>query len=531
MTDVEKQLRSLLRARTAVISHLDLRDVLQAIVESAVDLLDARYGALAVMGPDAQVDDFVHVGMPAEIERLLEHPPRAIGVLGAVLEADGVLSIRDVATDPRTAGFPAHHPEMHSFAGVAIRVRGEVFGNLYIADDHAGGFDVGATEALESLAATAGIAIDNARHFAEAERREAWTAAAAELTSTLLGGHTVNAPTLLAERVSELTGAPIVVVAETLDADNVCLDVVVGDDTDHLQGLVTASAGTLIGDALDADSVTVRAGGEFIDIRLGPWFAVPLTTPSGHPAVLLVARDRDQLPFPPTTIELTEDLASRASIAFELARARADQERLAVHEDRGRIARDLHDHVIQRLFGAGLSLQSLSASTTDEHVRHALPEQIDALDQAISEIRTVIFALRQRGDAQPTLRHRVIDLISEFEPHLVHTPRLMFGGTVDLSVRDELADDVVAVVREALSNIVRHAQARHVRVVITAREHEVSVEVTDDGVGLPGESTRRSGTGNLEARALARGGAFRIETLPTGGTALRWSAPTEQESP
>lgn len=529
MRDVERQLRSLLQARTAVISHLDLHGVLQAIVDSAAEMLDAQYGALAVLR-EGEVEDFIHTGLAPGVEEKLDHPPRPVGVLGAVLAAHGVVSVPDVTADPRTLGFPQHHPTMRSFAGVAIRVRGEVYGNLYVADERQGGFDDSATEALEQLAATAGIAIDNAHNFEEAQRRAAWTAAAAELTHTLLGDQVVDAPTLLVERIASLTGAPLVVFAETLDDETLCLDVVAGEGTSHLQGLVTESAGTLLARALTAESVVIDDDGEIVDIPVGPSFGVPLTTLAGRSAALFVARRPGGRRFTQTTIDLTADLVSRARIAFELARARADRERLALVEDRGRIARDLHDHVIQRLFGAGLSLQTLSAGTTDDHVRDALPEQIDALDQAISEIRTAIFALRQPPQEQVTLRHRIIDLITEFEPLLVHTPRTMFGGTVDLTVRDGLADDVVAVVREALSNIVKHADARHVRVVITARDGEVIVEVTDDGVGVPADSTRRSGIGNLAERAQARGGTFEIGPVPGGGTGIRWTATTKESS-
>ncbi len=529
MSDVERRLRELLHARASVISHLDLRGVLQAIVASAAELLDAPYAALSVLRTDGEVEDFFHVGISPDTAARLPHPPRPVGVLGAVLRADDVVSVADITKDPRSQGFPAHHPPMRSFAGVPIRVRDEAYGNLYVAHDAPGGFDDTALEALRSLAVTAGIAIDNAHKVEEVQRRAAWNQAAAHLTQTLLGGQVVHAASLLAESVAALTEAPFVAVAESLDADTACLDVVVGDGTAHLQGLVIDAAGTIVSEALAAEKVLLRETGTLVDVELGPSFAVPLTTPAGRPATLLVAREPGGRAFAASTVDLAQDLASRASIAFELARARADRERLALIEDRGRIARDLHDHVIQRLFGAGLSLQALSVGTVDDHVRQALPEQIDSLDQAIAEIRTAIFALRQRPQDQQSLRHRIIDLVGEFEGLLVHTPRTMFAGTVDLTVRGALADDVVAVVREGLSNIVKHAHARHVRVMVAARDAQVTVEVTDDGVGAPADPDRRSGIGNLAERARARGGAFTLTPGPAHGTVLTWTVPVTEE--
>jgi signal transduction histidine kinase len=208
---------------------------------------------------------------------------------------------------------------------------------------------------------------------------------------------------------------------------------------------------------------------------------------------------------------------------MQLGAARASQQQIQLFEDRARIARDLHDLVIQQLFGAGLELQTILGSQSEPATVQRLAKTIDAIDEAISQIRTVIFAISRRDEAAPSIRHRLLDIAGECGASLPRTPSVSFSGAVDLLVRDDLADDVCAVAREALTNVVKHAQAHTVNASLAVGQQRVVFEVIDDGVGL-GPTTRRSGLANLENRAIARGGTLSVES-GADGTRLTWTVP------
>jgi signal transduction histidine kinase len=226
---------------------------------------------------------------------------------------------------------------------------------------------------------------------------------------------------------------------------------------------------------------------------------------------------------------MAADFASQASVALELAAGRVDRQRLAILEDRSRIARDLHDNVIQRLFGAGMSLQAVSGAIPDLSVRSLIAQQVQALDAAISEIRAAVFTLNAERSESPSLRHRVIDMLGEMENMFIEQPRVTFSGAVDLMIDDSLADDVVAVIREGLCNIARHARATHILISVTVEASQATVRLEDDGEGVPRMRTRSSGTANLAARASARGGRFSLERRVPCGTELLWDVPLSIE--
>jgi signal transduction histidine kinase len=207
---------------------------------------------------------------------------------------------------------------------------------------------------------------------------------------------------------------------------------------------------------------------------------------------------------------------------MELAQARADQQRLVVLQDRERIARDLHDHVIQRVFGAGLALEGIAGSV-EPAVALRLVAVVEDLDVTIRQIRDLIFRL-QLPEAGRTLRSAVLDVAGEAAAVLGFAPDVSFIGPVDTATGDALVDDVVAVTREALSNVVRHAHASHAAMTVSAVAGELTVLVSDDGVGL-GDITRRSGLDNLTRRALRHGGTSELGSCRTGGTELRWTVP------
>ena len=531
------RLRSLLQANRVVVEELELEQVLRRIAEAAVALVDARYGALGVIAPDGHLEQFIHVGMAPEDADAIGHLPDGHGLLGAVIDERRPIRLEHLSGDPRSAGFPEHHPEMDGFLGVPIRVRDEVYGNLYLTNRVGGPFSQEDEELIVALAATAGVAIDNARLFDETRRRQRWSAALAEVTSALLSGGSDDVLAVVADRVASVIDADLVCVVVPLDEQTLLIDTARGDGSAELLGRQYPSADSLVAAALDSGQVVSSdgqtAGPLLADRQVqGPMVAIPLLAFGRPLGALTISRAEGGSGFTAAELEMAADFAVQASVAIELARGRADRQRLELVEDRNRIARDLHDHVIQRLFGSGMSLQAI-ASTAPDATRSAIARQVDAIDAAISEIRTAVFALTSRSATAPALRHRVLDVVAEASSGLESSPRLTFGGAVDLLIDGELADDVVAVVREGLSNVARHAAATTADVSIVVDDERVVVTIDDDGTGVPKGADRSSGTANLRERAMRRDGEFELAARDGGGTRLRWVAklPTGEENP
>lgn len=535
------RLRSLLQANRIVVEELELEQVLRRIAEAAVSLVGAQYGALGVIAPDGHLEQFIHVGMADEQAAQIGHLPEGRGLLGAVIDERRSIRLEHLGDDPRSAGFPAHHPEMDGFLGVPIRVRDEVYGNLYLTNRVGGAFTPEDEELVTALAATAGVAIDNARLFDDSRRRQRWSAALAEVTSALLSGASDDVLGVVADRVASVIDADLVCVVVPFDEEQLVVDTARGEQSSELSGLRYPSEGSLVSSALESGQVAVASepGAEAASVTTpdgrhawGPTVAIPLMAFGRPLGALTISRAVGSSRFTSAELEMAADFATQASVAIELARGRADRERLELVEDRNRIARDLHDHVIQRLFGSGMSLQAI-ASTAPEPTRAAIADQVDAIDAAIAEIRTVVYALTSRATASPALRHRVLDVVAEAASGLASAPRLTFGGPVDLLVDGPLADDVVAVVREGLSNVVRHAAARSATVSIVVDQRLVSVTIDDDGRGMAHASRRSSGTANLRARAEQHGGELTLIGREAGGTRLSWTAilPPHEEQP
>jgi signal transduction histidine kinase len=523
------RLRSLLQANRAIVEELDLVKVLRRIVEAGLSLVDAQYGALGVISHDGQLEQFVHVGMPDKTAKLIGHLPEGHGLLGAVIEQAETIRLEHLSEDPRSVGFPDHHPPMDAFLGVPIRVRDKVFGNLYLTNPKSGVFTREDEDLVSALAATAGIAIENARLFDETQRRQRWSSALADVTSVLLSGEAADVLAVLAERLAVVIDAELVsVVVPGPEEGTLLVDTARGTDADTVTGRIYPAEGTLAGRAMASGTIAstdAEGVGEHVDGQpgAGPTIALPLFAAGKPLGVLAISRSPGAPRFSDAELGMATEFASQTGVAIELTRARADRQRLDLVDERSRIARDLHDHVIQRLFGTGLALQSLAAS--DPAHSSALLDQVDAIDAAISEIRTAVFTLSQRRRTENgSLRHRVLDTANEVASALGSPPRLTFAGPVDLLIRDDFADDVVAVIRESLSNVVRHASATVVEVEVTADGDTVSVTVDDDGVGVPDAPVRASGTSNLAERASARGGAFTMTRREDGGTRARWTA-------
>lgn len=526
--DTQGRLRALVRANRAVVSHLELPVVLRAIIESAVELVGARYGALGVIAEGGGLEQFIHVGMSDDAVARIGHLPEGHGLLGALIDDPRPIRLDSIADDPRSSGFPEGHPPMTAFLGVPITVRDAVYGNLYLTDPVAGGFTEDDEQLVKALAANAGFAIDNARLYAETVARQAWSASAAEMTASILGSEAEQSHEELATRAATLVGARAVFV----------LGFDLHDDTFRVLG-ASGAAGDLDPTTTNSRVRSAIEGAqptrldELGGIRLaddrssGPALVIPFDGKTGDREVLIAVRAIGDPAFSTFELERTVTFARQAALAMELAEARADRERVVLLEDRARIARDLHDHVIQQLFGAGLELQSVQSALGPGRLADRIDGTVNSLDDAIAQIRTAIFSLsRQQGPAE-SLRHRLLDIVQEVGEALPRPATVSFSGPVDLVTDSALADDVAAFVREGLTNVVRHAGAGTATVEVVASADEITVDVADDGTGIGGAS-RRSGLANLSERAERRAGALDVESTPQG-TRLRLRLPVSAE--
>ena len=534
--DTRDRAHALLEAVVGVAGYLDLEVVLRRIVEAAVQLVDARYGALGVIGEGGTLVEFVPIGLdPSEIAAI-HHWPEGRGLLGELITNPRPLRLPDLSADERSSGFPAGHPPMKTFLGAPVRIRDEVFGNLYLTEKRDGAeFDEDDQALVVALAAAAGVAIDNARLYAEARRQQQWLRANAEVTQRLLSeddpGDVLE---LVTSRALEMSGADLVVLALPVGtSDHLVIEHAVGLRAQDALGLmlpargsasgsVMASGKPLMVDDFATDARVARVARD--QLGMGPAVLVPLGAPGNVRGVLTAGRNVGSLPLSQPSVEMLITFAAQAGIGLELAEHRRDAQRVARFEDRDRIARDLHDLVIQRLFATGMSLQGSSALVADAEAAKRVRQAVDALDDTIRDIRSAIFTLQSRPQAQPAgVRARILAIVEEMTPLLGFEPELRMEERLDALVPGEIAEHMLAALREGLSNAARHARASRVMVTVTA-ESDLTLVVRDDGSGMKGTS-RRSGLGNLADRATELGGTVAVGPADGGGTELQWRVP------
>jgi signal transduction histidine kinase len=539
----QNRLRVLLRANQLIVRDLALPALLRRIAAAACELVDARYGALGVLSPTGGLSEFVTVGIDDETAARIGHLPEGKGLLGALIDDPRPIRLRRIESDPRSVGFPDHHPPMTSFLGVPVRVRAEVFGNLYLTRDDDREFTDEDEQLVASLAATAGVAIENARLFEEARHRQDWLAASTEITQQLLSNEGEEPLRVIARRVQQVADADAVnVVLPTQDGRRLMVEVATGVGADQLTAISYPVDNTVSKLVLDSgqpelmDEAAAMTGfgrTEHLSevMPVGALMVLPLGGQQRIRGVLIVARAYGRPRFSSADLDMATTFANHAAVALELADARADQQRIVLLEDRDRIARDLHDHVIQRLFGAGLSVEGVASGMPATPATARLAEVVTNIDETIRQIRTSIFQLRgPLAVGTGGLRARLLEVARELRPLLGFDAHMDFVGPVDAAIPDELADEVVAVVREGLTNVARHANAKQASVEVRASGARLDIEMTDDGVGL-GSADHTGGLANLRRRAELLGGSFEvISPLPErhdreGGTSLRWAIP------
>jgi signal transduction histidine kinase len=533
-------MRGLLEAVVAIGSGLDLESTLRRIVQTAVGLVDATYGALGVIGDDRRLAEFIPVGLSQdEIERI-HHWPAGRGLLGLLIDDPRPLRLADIAAHPESSGFPDGHPPMRSFLGVPVRVRDEVFGNLYLTGKRGGGEFTEDDEAvLVALGAAAGVAVENARLYDAARRQQRWIQASAEVTTRLLSGSAPGEVLAgITRQALELSGADLAVLAlPDEEGRRLTVTYAAGDSAEvtrglvlpagqSLSGLVLATGEPVTSDDFAADERASQAARGAMS-HIGPAVIFPLGAPGNVRGVLTVGRRHGAAPFPPAQTGVAASFAAQAGVALELVASRAEAERLSLYEDRDRIARDLHDLVIQRLYATGMSLEGTMPMITRPEVASRITNAVDAMDETIKDIRATIFALQARDTAgRPDLRGDIVALVEEMADMLGLAPSLRLGAGLGARVSPEVAEQALAALREALSNAARHASASQVDVTVDVdSDGMLAVQVTDNGTGIPAEG-RRSGLRNLAMRAEKLGGELRLDSAdpgaPTPGTRLEW---------
>ncbi len=531
---------TLLDAVLAVSSDLDLAEVLARIVRGACELAGARYGALGVLSPDGRgLMEFVAEGMtPREVARMV-HPPHGEGILGLLINDPRPLRLDNLAEHPAAAGFPEGHPLMTTFLGVPIPVRGQVFGNLYLTEKVGGLAFTEDDEALVvALAASAGMAIENARLYETTHRQQQWSEALGEMSQVLLSGHNQrDALSLLVSRVKSVAEAEMAAVALVdEETGGLALEAVTGPDeratvvvgtaltASHWFAVLETGEPLLLfskpGESVADPPAGLLREGTGLPVH-GQTAIVPMTVGERAVGLLIVGWGEGEGHVAYDAAEPLKRYADQAALSLTAASAQRAEARMGLFADRERIARDMHDVVIQRLFATGLGLQSAGRVAVHPMVQARIAEAVDELDLAIKDIRATIFQLHQ--GRYVALDTEIRQLADGFAEPLGFAPEVSVEGSLD-NVTDPLRADVLAVIREGLSNVARHAKASAVSVDVRARDGRVDLFIRDDGRGLR-DSNRRSGLTNLRGRAEAHGGLLSVESRHRQGTALTWSVP------
>ena len=529
----QEHVEGLLGAVVSLTEDLSLEAVLDRVVQSACELVGARYGALGVIGDDQQLSHFITVGIDEDGARVIGDLPTGHGVLGELIREPKPLRLHDLGEQPIAVGFPANHPPMGTFLGVPVRVREEVFGNLYLTEKADGqDFTAEDEDLAVALASAAGVAIQNARLYEDSNSRQRWLEAGMEVSDRLKarpGSDTENLD-MIAERALHASASALSLIAS-----------VAGDGTLRCRtslGVQSIPAGQELpaGEALarvlaTGESAALTDALQLFDAesaeKLGPVLVAALGSDSDgkRQSVLILARSAGATRYTDVDVEQSAVFASRIGLTLDLLKANQLREEHALFIDRERIAADLHDLVIQRLFAAGLSIQGLRRYTSDPSAHERRIAGITAeLDDCIHQLRDTIYSLQAREPDKELLSGRVLRAVQEAANAAGFLPRIQLSGPVDDAVGDDVAEQLLRVLHESVSNAVRHSGSEDISIVLSAQEDEVVLTVRDNGCGFK-DPERVSGLNNMRNRAERLGGSCVIDSTPGKGTSVTWTAP------
>ena len=520
-TAPEASLPSFLRAVETISSDLDTTALLDQLVLAACDLIGARYGALIVLGAGGRVSQFVTHGVDRPPHPRLGPPPAACGLAG-VGDHGGALRLEDLTRHPRFAGFPPHHPALRTLLFAPIRVRGTEFGSLYLSERADGAVFTAEDQAqVTALAQLAGFVVENAHAYALSERRRRWLEMFSELNEVL------QPPVSVAEALRRVTSAVRIASGAVAAA--------IIQVPDRAEPEVAARSGD--GSAfwpltteLQESARAAVSSGEVLEVALDndvSALVAPLRAHLATPGVLVIAHDLASRPDHVEERDLLASFADHVALSLDRTQALQEREEMAVVADRDRIARELHDVVIQRLFATGLHLQSARASATDPGLRARISEVVVNVDQTIRDIRSTIFSLQNRP--QDSLRAEVRELVREFVPQLGFAPSVQLQGRVDQGLGPQVQPVFLAVLREALTNVAKHARAGSVSIDVRVSEERVQLRVSDNGQGIP-DQRAESGLRHARRRALLLGGSLDLWPHEPNGTIFVWSVPLRATS-
>jgi signal transduction histidine kinase len=527
----------LLEAGLTLASELSLPVVLQRIVDLASQVTDARYGALGVIGPDGTLIEFVTTGMSARQRKQIGALPHGRGILGYLIKNPAPLRLRDLSRHARSVGFPEHHPPMKSFLGAPVVAMGKVYGNIYLTEKRdAVQFSAEDERSLTVLAAQAGVAIANASLYEEMRVRERWLDSLRAITIDILGG--ADADSLLGRIANDaraLAKAHTATIVSTVEGRRgLVVSAAVGEHSAGLQGRDVPATRSISGDVMRTgktlvfeDASAQRNGYPPIiqTARVGPAIFVPLRIRGSATGTLMVANQKGGPTFSEATVRLVETFADQATVAIEYSRAQADLRRLGLMDERERIAKELHDGIIQSLFAVGMRLQGTALIAGSPDVSTRIEGAVNELDRVIRDLRNYIFGLRPG-----ILADRGLD-------QALHTLGEEVGDRSDIDVEVDVdpnvaallthhSHDVVQLTREALSNVVRHAQAQHAWVKLASNDGSAVLTVEDDGVGFNARATSSgSGLNNMRGRAAGINGDLKVTSRSGRGTQLRITIP------
>jgi signal transduction histidine kinase len=536
MASTHDRYERLLEAGLVLAAELSLPAALQRIVELAAELTDARYGALGVLGRDGLITAFITTGVSDDERAAIGHIPVGRGILGVLIDDARPLRLHDITEDPRSVGFPANHPPMRSFLGAPVTARGQVYGNLYMTEKAGGeAFDADDERALTLLATQAGVAIENASLYEQAQDRARRLEAVRAITTAILAGtDSGEILGLVVGQARELVGADLATLALPAGADQLVIEAADGLLSEVLQGATFPASGSVTGEVLRTGKAVAladaaaddRIAQPIVRARVGPALFIPLAVRGRTLGSLTVANARGGPPLREAAVQLVETFAEQAAVALEYARLQGQLQRLAVLEDRERIAKELHDGAIQALFAVGMGLQGSTLLASDDDLRARLQHAVEELDRVIRDLRNYIFGLRPGILADRQLDQALKGLVEEFGERT----GVLAIAEVDPAAAAELtgrAADVVQLAREALSNVSRHAQAATCRVSLYRSEGGGVLEVDDDGRGFDPAATTGTGQGlrNLRERAEGLGGQAKIHSSPGEGTRVRVTIP------
>ncbi|WP_309073352.1 GAF domain-containing sensor histidine kinase [Paenarthrobacter sp.] len=536
LLQAQERTRGLLEAVVAVAEDLSLEAVLNRVVTSACQLLQARYGALGVLGEDNALSHFITVGIDEELAQRIGPLPTGHGVLGLLITEPAPLRLHDLGQHPNAYGFPQHHPPMKSFLGVPVRVRDVVFGNLYLTEKDGGGDFTPEDEDLAvALAAAAGVAIENARLYEDARRRASWLEACMDVTGRMLGGDQMDqaensaldliAARALRESASHLAlilvpsspGGPHVVAGTAGESGTEFAGMSLTMDAPEVRGVGRNGTPVCLDDSEDLLGLAGNAGPAKLLI-------IDLSAQGAHHGLLILARNPGTGNFSKTDVEMGAVFGSHVALALALERIHRLREQVMVFSDRDRIARDLHDLVIQRLFAAGLSIQSLRRFTTGDSALNRIDAVTEELDTSIRDLRNTIYSLQASTHELEPLSGRILQSIQAGAKSLPYAPHLTLAGPVDSLTDETMIKHLLAVVSESLSNAVRHSEARSIDISVAVNNNRLTLEVMDNGCGFK-DPTPGNGLTNMARRAAEMNGMCTVTSAPGKGTSLTWSVP------